>query len=134
MRKSVPLFVVALVISGCAKNASLYPANDVAAASGVLTARYMSYGAGHGEIEVTAADGEVLKGEYSLVRGGGMSFGVIFGKAYSSMTTPGGSPGQASLFGTRGTTMQCEFYNDNFSGHGYGGCQSSKGAIYRIQY
>ena len=130
----VLLILAAFGVGACAKSASLYPANEIAASTGVLNAKYMSYGAGHGEIEVTASDGEVLKGEYSLVRGGGMSFGVIFGKAYTGMTTPGGSPGQASLFGNRGTSMQCEFYNDNFSGHGYGGCQSSKGAIYKIQY
>ena len=79
-------------------------------------------------------DGEVLKGEYSLVRGGAVGFGTIYGRAYTAATVPGGSPGQASLFGDRGTSMQCEVYNDNFSGHGYGGCQSSKGGIYRIQY
>jgi hypothetical protein len=30
--------------------------------------------------------------------------------------------------------MQCEFYNDNVSGHGNGACKSSKGALYRLVY
>lgn len=30
--------------------------------------------------------------------------------------------------------MQCEVYNDNLSGHGFGGYKSSTGALYRIQY
>jgi len=91
-------------------------------------------------------DGEVLKGEYSLVRGGSIGFGNIYGSVYgtggsasisgssTSYAIPGGSPGMASAFGTKGTSIQCEFYNDNFSGHGYGACKSSNGALYRIQY
>jgi len=40
----------------------------------------------------------------------------------------------AALFGPKGTTMECEFLNDNGSGHGNGACKSSKGALYRLQY
>jgi hypothetical protein len=80
------------------------------------------------------------------VRQGSLGFGSIFATAYgpNSSTTvhgsattynvEGGSPGIASAYGSNGTTMQCEFYNDNYSGHGYGACSSSKGALYRMQY
>lgn len=120
--------------TGCARVGHLYPANDAAAATGILQAHFMAYGTGHGEGRITMPDGELLTGEYSLVRGGSVSFGSIFaaagGVSGSATTTtyaiPGGSPGTASLFGDKGTSMQCEFYNDNFSGHGYGGCQSSR--------
>jgi hypothetical protein len=49
-------------------------------------------------------DGEVLKGEYSIVRDGAVGFGSIIASAYG------------------------------LGGHGYGACRSSKGAIYRLQY
>jgi hypothetical protein len=124
----------------------MYPANDIAISSGVLTARFISSGTGHGEIEIALPDGELLKGEYSLVRGGTMGFGNVYGSVYGSGSSatfngsansyviPGGSPGMASAFGGHGITMQCEFYNDNFSGHGNGACKSSKNALYRLQY
>jgi hypothetical protein len=32
------------------------------------------------------------------------------------------------------TSMEYEFYNDNFSGRGMNACKSSKGALYRLQY
>src|SRR5947208_3001351 len=54
-----------LLLMGCTKTANLYPANDVARATGVIQARYVAYGVGNGELELTMADGEVVKGEYS---------------------------------------------------------------------
>jgi len=145
-RPVLSLFALCAVVAGCARNASLYPANDEAASGGVLTARFHTYGTGHGEIQIPMPDGEVLKGEYSIVRGGTIGFGTIYGSVYgtggaasyhgqsSTYVMPGGSPGMASLFGDRGTSAQCEFYNDNFSGHGNGACKISKGALYRLIY
>ncbi|MCU1751749.1 hypothetical protein [Pseudomonas sp. 6D_7.1_Bac1] len=142
-------FVVTLVciaLSGCTRSARLYPANDIATATGVLTADFKSYGSGHGDIKIIMPDGELLNGEYSLVRGGAIGFGNVYGSVYgsaglssfsgssNSYVTPGGSPGTASLFGDKGTSMLCEFYNDNFSGHVNGGCKSSRNAIYRLQF
>ncbi len=40
----------------------------------------------------------------------------------------------ASAFGSKGTSIDCEFYNDNVSGHGMGACKSSQGVLYRLQY
>ena len=137
---------LALASASCAKTAHFYPANQEASTTGVLNAEYMSYGTGNGAMTIKMPDGETLKGEYSIVRGGTVGFGNIYASVYgtagaatgmaSSMSyaMPGGSPAVASLFGDRGTSMQCEFYNDNVSGHGYGGCQSSKGGLYRLQY
>ena len=31
-------------------------------------------------------------------------------------------------------SIQCEFLNNNVTGHGYGACQSSKGGLYKMQY
>lgn len=135
-----------VALAGCARSARLYPANEAAIAGGVLKANFMAYGTGHGEIEITLPDGEEARGEYSIVRGGAIGFGSVYGSVYgpngvasysgnsTSMVMPGGSQGMASLFGSRGTAMQCEFLNDNSSGHGHGACKTSKDALYRLQY
>lgn len=128
------------------RSARLYPSNDLARTSGVLSAQFTVSRSGHGSIEMTMPDGEVLKGEYTVVRGGAIQFGSIFESVYgpggfatgtgtsSTYTTPGSSKGMASAFGSRGNSMDCEFYNDNVSGHGMGACKSSQGALYRLQY
>lgn len=134
------------VLAACARTAHLYPANDSAIATGVLDLHFMSYGTGHGEIEIAMPDGEVLRGEYSIVPGGTIGFGSIIAAVHTpggsasgyatgtSYQTEDGSPGTASAFGPKGTSPQCEYYNDNFTGHGFGGCRSSMGALYRLQY
>ena len=86
-------------------------------------------------------------GKYSIgVRGVAVGFGRVYGAVYGidgsasvsgssqSHVVPAGSSGMAALFGPKGTTMECEFLNDNGSGHGNGACKSSKGALYRLQY
>jgi hypothetical protein len=45
------------------RSGRLYPANDLARPGGVLSAQFTDSGTGHGSIEMTMADGEVLKGE-----------------------------------------------------------------------
>ena len=112
----------------------------------MLTANFKAYGTGHGSIEILMPDGETMTGEFSIVRGGAIGFGAIFGSVYgpggaatvsggsTSYVIPGGSPGMASAFGSNGTSMDCEFYNDNVSGHGMGAGKSSSGGLYRLQY
>ncbi|MGZ5679334.1 MAG: hypothetical protein ACXWI6_11245 [Burkholderiales bacterium] len=126
--------------------ARLYPANDAAAKNGVVEARFVSHGNGNGALEITMADGEMVKGEYSIVRQGAIGFGSIVGSVFGpdgstsasafrgNYSIQGGSPSIASAFGNKGTHMSCEFYNDNMSGHGYGACRSSVNALYRLQY
>lgn len=145
----VAVFLSLLAQSACAftivRNAHLYPANDLARPSGVLEATFEAHGTGHGNVTITLPDGEVAKGEFSIVRGGSVGFGTIYGEVYgdvsgsvsattASRTMPGGSPGMASAYGDHGTSVDCEFYNDNTSGHGMGACKTSKGALYRLQY
>ena len=143
---TVTALLAVIALGGCAQTGHLYPANAEASATGVLEAHYKAYGTGHGELTIAMPDGEVLNGEYTIVRQGAIGFGSIIasvsgpgGSAYGSgfasgYAMEGGSPGMASVYGTKGTSMQCEFYNDNWSGHGYGGCRSSTGALYRLQY
>ena len=143
----IAVFAIAALLTGCTieREARLYPANDEARTDGVVAAHFEAHGTGHGAVTMTMPSGEHLVGEFSIVRGGAIGFGTIYGQVYgpngittavsnsSSYVVPGGSPGTASAFG-QGISMECEFYNDNFSGHGMGACRSSKGALYRLQY
>lgn len=123
----------------------LYPANDVATETGVLTGHIVGR-RGHGTIDASLPDGEYLQGEYTYVPSGSMNFGHVFGMVYgrggftsvsgtsTGFTMSGTAEGQADLFGNRGTSAHCEFLNSNMTGHGYGACLSSKGALYRFEY
>jgi len=141
--------LAAALLTACAvqpQTAGLYPANDAAAASGVARAVFTPNGTGHGAIALTMPDGEVIQGEYSIVRGGVVGFGTIYGSVYGATSTasysggttsysmPGASQGVASGVGERATRMDCEFINDNVSGHGNGACRSSRGGLYRLIY
>jgi hypothetical protein len=147
MRNFLVLVFFGVALVGCAHDARLYPANDLAAPGGVLTVRFTSTDSGHGEIEITMPDQDLLKGKYSIVRGVAVGFGRVYGAVYgiggsasvsgssqSHDVVPAGSSGMAALFGPKGTTMECEFLRDNVSGHGNGACKTSKGALYRLQY
>lgn len=146
MLNVLAVLLTSVALIGCARDARLYPINDTSIATGVLEAHFMSYGTGHGGIEIPMPDGELLKGEYSLIRGGSFGSGSVYGSVYgmgqsvsfnshsASYSMPGASAGTASVFGNKGTSMICEFFNDNFSGHGNGGCRTSKGGLYRLQF
>jgi hypothetical protein len=137
-----------LGVAGCevVRSPHLYPTNDTASTTGVLNGQFVGHGQGHGTAEVTMPDGELLQGEYSIVFDSSASFGSIFATVYgpggmgsengtsSSFTMAGKDEGSASLYGNRGTSVQCEFLNANMTGHGYGACRSSKGGIYRMLY
>lgn len=136
-----------LLLAGCSiqREARLYPANEIARHDGVLTGKFVANGSGHGTAAITLPTGQQLNGEFTIVRGGAIGFGSIYGQVYgpggvanvsgssSSYAVEGSSRGTASAFGA-GISMDCEFYNDNMSGHGAGACRSSKGALYKLQY
>lgn len=97
-------------------------------------------------MDIAMPDGEALQGEYSIVAGGSVNFGSVFGTVYgrgglssvsgtsTGFAMAGSGEGHASLFGNRGTSVHCEFLNNNLTGHGYGACESSKGGLYRMEY
>lgn len=140
--------VTMLGLVGCAveREPHLYPINDAASPSGVLDAKMLGHGQGHGTLEITMPDGELLQGEYSIVFGSSIGFGNIFATAYgaggaasangfsTNVAISGSGQGSAVLSGDRGTSIQCEFLNNNLTGHGYGACRSSKGGLYRMVY
>lgn len=142
--------VVALAGCSMTRVATLYPGNESAVALGVLKATFTAGNVGHGTVEVPMPDGEIIRGEFSIVREGVIGFGTVFASVYgnglrsgvgatgsafsSNYSVAGTSQGTATGFGTKNTRIECEFLNDNYSGHGYGGCRTSTGALYRIQY
>lgn len=144
--KRILLLALTVALNGCTMSARLYPVNDLAASTGVLIAKYKSYGTQRGEMTVTLPSGEILNGEYSVVSGGSIGFGNVYGQVYSqghvatgyatsnSFSMSGSGKGMASLFGDKGSVMTCEFLANNFSGHGHGGCKTSAGALYRVIY
>jgi hypothetical protein len=148
----IALFALALItLFGCVSAqhgaVQFYPANEAANAFGVLNGEYITNGRGNGTINIQMPDGELLTGQYSIVQQGAVGFGSIyanvnnnFGASASgfqmnrSSVLETSSQGMASLFGNKGTSMQCEFYNDNRTHHGYGGCRTTKGALFRLQF
>src|ERR1700730_7074811 len=151
MRICVLVTAAAIALSGCASGpqrgaVQFFPVNNEANAIGLLNGEYVTNGVGNGTINTQMPDGELLTGQYSIVQGGTVGFGNIYASVYGSGgaasgfatrrsgTVERGSPGMASLYGNKGTSMQCEFYNDNVTHHGYGGCRTSKGAEFRLQF
>ena len=128
------------ILVGCENMGHLYPANDLAESikGGEIPAHFTSFGTGNGTIEAMGPAGEVLTGSYGPVKEG-EPFGDIFKSVYGDFATnpvhaDNGTPTVATLTGNKGTTMQCEFYNNDSTGNGFGGCKSLAGALYRLQY
>jgi hypothetical protein len=148
--RSARLFAAFIMLSACTveRTPHLYPTNNAADMTGVLEGHIIGHGNLHGTMDVSMPDGERLAGEYSIVPEGSVSigFGSVFTTVYGSHAAasgggttrafafPAGGQGVASLFGSKGTTLECEFLNSNMTGHGYGACRSSGGGVYRMMY
>jgi hypothetical protein len=129
----------ALILAGCENGAHIYPANAQAESlGGEMGAHFTPSGEGHGTIEAIGPAGELLRGDYAPAPADykfGDVFKAVYGE-YSTLPTAAdkGTPTVAALNGTKGTSMQCEFYNNEDTGNGFGGCKTLTGALYRIQY
>jgi len=153
--RAVALVMLAASLFACTSTESfrLYPVNDLAAPTGVLIGEYVNRGTGSGPLTVRLPNGEVLQGEYSGLNTSTTSFGSIYsqvssvsegatggtvmsgtGTASGSVTTvKGAKGGVVSLFGNRGTSMQCEYVFGPHSS-GSGACRSNSGALYRLYF
>jgi hypothetical protein len=94
-----------------AMTARLYPTNDTAAQTGVLSGTVTNHLNGRGEFHLTVA-GELLNGEATRV----------------ANDTRRGS---ANAYGSRGTYMNCQ-YQMNSSTQGSGVCTMSNGGRYQL--
>jgi hypothetical protein len=142
--------IIAALVSACQMGATLYPINDEARSMRLLHATYTARGIGAGPVTVQLPSGEVLTGEYRIIRSGDISFQLATARstaaaksgrqaalASSSATStafsiPAGANGMAVLYGDRGTSADCALVMDTLSGKGAGTCELSNGAIYRI--
>lgn len=133
--KLATLLLAAICLGGCVTRATqLYPDNDIARATGPLTAVIEGHGNLNGTMTMTMPSGEMLAGRYSIGAAGAVGFGTA-GRAFGSAMFVGAQGvGVADMLGPRGTTAHCEFANNNFNGHGNGVCRLSTGAVYRMQY
>jgi hypothetical protein len=120
---------------------TLYPQNPEAQAMGRLGA-HLEGQSGNGVISLTLANGEVLKGRFTVNVGGKVS---AFGKsrgidrpggAYTEAGRPilGGSPAIVDMKGPSGATAHCEVINDPAVVHGSGVCRFSNGGEFRVLY
>jgi len=146
MKKLALLVFVLLFLTACTKNARLYPVNDLAKTTGVLKAKYSDSGTGHGEMTIVMPDGEALRGEYTTGRAINLNFGNILSNVYGTegdafgtgtstvLRLQGSNPGIATLYGDRGTKMQCEYFVGNRAGKGRGACKKNDGSLYRLQF
>lgn len=135
-------------LSACVvqREANLYPLNVGTAENAPLKASMVGHGEGHGILEISTPEGENFKGEYSILFASSVGFGTILASATGSggsavgsglatnISMSGRGEGTAILAGDKGTSIQCEFLNNNLTGHGYGGCKSSKGTTYKMVY
>jgi hypothetical protein len=132
--------LAASFLGGCVveRDASLYPLDDGAKHTGVIQAQLVGHGNLHGTMDAMLPDGEALKGQYSIVPRGSSGFGSIISAAgvatASGVSVSNDGQGSAVMYGDRGTTIQCEFYNNNMVGHGFGACHSSEGGTYKMIY
>jgi hypothetical protein len=150
MRARIFALVIAALASACQMGATLYPVNDEARTLGMLRATYTAQGIDAGPLSVTLPTGEVLAGEYRIVRNGDISFELASAKSFASarsgkqsahagaaattaaLSIPAGANGMAVMYGDRGTSAECALVMDTLTGKGAGTCQLSNGAEYRI--
>jgi hypothetical protein len=91
--------------------ARLYPSNEIASRTGMLSGTVTNLMTGKGQFQLDMA-GELLSGEATRVPGNERS-------------------GVASAYGSRGTYMNCE-YRMTTPYQGTGSCRVSTGALYQV--
>ncbi len=124
------LLLVALVASGCADTAELFPMNREAQAIGPLKAEFRR-GLPHDPIKLTMPDGEVLNGTFQVAVGGGVASGFTSaGTSFTGSAVAAGGNFFAAASGPR-TTLTCQG-NVSF-GHGGGTCRTQDGAVWQLQ-
>jgi hypothetical protein len=137
--KKLCLYAVALLtLVGCENMGGLYPIN-ASDGGAEVPAHFTWSGTGSGTLSVSMPGGEVMNGSFGPAYGSSQPFGEVFRAVYGPYSvlpdSPNkGSPTTATLKGNHGSSMKCEFYNDDYTDHGFGGCKASNGTLYRIKY
>jgi hypothetical protein len=127
-----------LLLAGCENMGNLYPMNADDVSSVGIAAHFSWIGTDTGSLEVVMPSGEVMSGRFGPPYGNG-DFGGIFKDVYGDYSTlptaaSNGSATVGKLSGNKGGSMVCEFYNDDNTDHGFGGCKTGTGVLYRLKY
>jgi len=139
LKTSFAVSFALLMLAGCESMGHITPANEQAEQTGTdMPAHFTSAGTGNGTIQAIGPGGEVIKGSYGPMPADyafGSVFNAVYGQ-YSTLPTAAdkGTPTVATLIGNKGTTLKCEFYNDDYTGNGFGACKSLAGALYKLHY
>lgn len=124
--------MLALMV-GCTDYARVYPLDETTAKMGMPKVEFVRQGLGHGPITITMPDGEIIKGEYQIAENAAVGMGVAGGRLATAVTYGSGRHFVGNGVGDRGTISACEGVVD-IGGHGFGDCQDSRGAKYRIMF
>ena len=143
-------WLLLLFLTGCGGGpgtSHLYPINEAAIRTGAFVIDYQDVGLS-GSVSFTTPDGERFRGSYTTIRTGMVGHSASFGSIYelqygnsafaSDFTTrtvsPRSLPGVLSAYGSRGTSITCEYLIDRRTRSGTGACRTSRGAIYRMHF
>ena len=127
---------VLMLCLGCApityRSAKIYDVTDGAFIT-ITFANY--YGSGYGEINFTAKDGEIFKGEYNKIddASGVGSYGWAE-KMDFPLYQPGKLMRSAALAGNKGTSIDLVYSIDPQTKHGFGVGKDSKGKSFKIKF
>ena len=129
MKRLIILF--SLIVAGCTGTVDTFPMNEQAKTLGPLRAKFTRTGVGSGPVEITMADGEVLKGTYRVAFGSAQVFAFSGAQSATALVITDG-PVQFVATGPR-TQLLCRG-NSSTMGHGSGQCQNYEGAVWAISW
>jgi len=137
MKKTIACLAAILILAGCENVGTLQPVNAEGASEVGAVPHFTWEGTDTGSLNVVLPTSESLEGPFGPPYGN-EEFGKIFKEVYGQYSTlpvaaNNGTPTVATLKGGS-MTMWCEFYNDDNTDHGFGGCKESNGALYRLRY
>jgi hypothetical protein len=134
------LLTLLFPLCACTRTGHLYNLT-----TGEMSTFTFSYGRDRGTIHGSFKSGEIVSGEYSVMRGGAMSWGSVYASVYSpsgsasgsgsgvGILTAGQARGAAMLTGDKGSLLDCEFIV-GMGGHGTGACRDKQDTKYRMMF
>ena len=129
--KKLAVALSLLAVTGCAGTVDTFPVNAQAKALGPLRATFTRTGVGSGPVEITMADGEVLRGTYRVAFGSAQGFGFSGTHSATALVITDG-PVQFVATGPK-TQLLCRGTSSTM-GHGNGQCQNYDGAVWAISW
>lgn len=152
MKKILIFIITCLVFTSCSKTVFLYPYSGPIVENKnvrVLKAKASGITGNTGKITITLPSGEVLNGRWAsmapmeVTYSQGSSRGYasdgmrsiwakVYGSGYTIRNKPGVNKGEAYLVGSKGITLEIEFYTGSGTANGTGVAKDNKGNIYKV--